>query len=271
MPDKIESYRDEQKSVLTVEAPLVVVSDIHLRQSDDERARLLIDLTERLGPSVEMFVLNGDIFDFCFGGGRYFREKFAAIGAALTTLSGRGVRVVFIEGNHEFHMDQIGWEGVAVVQERDFVVTLRSGAKIKLMHGDRLKNERLYLAFRAFCKSKIVGYLSRFLPGKLLDAYAVAHSGYSRGQDKYRTLDHEEILGHFDRWMGAGEPPHGIIGHFHVPYAEPRRTGTGMMLSVDSWDKPNALTFEAGGFSRLSLTKPGEVYARERVKPMLAP
>ncbi len=254
---------------MSIEAPLVVVSDIHLRQPDDDRALLLLDLIARLGGQVEAFVLNGDIFDFCFGGGRYFRAKFAVIGQALSELATRGVRVVFVEGNHEFHMHEVGWSGVEIVQTRDFVLQLRSGARLKFCHGDLIKDEPLYRVFRALVKSPLANLLAKLIPGRWLDGYAMAHAGYSRGQDKYRKLDHDEILGQFDRWMGAGEPPHGIIGHFHVPYAEARRTGTGLMLSVESWDRPNALLYEAGGFSRLLLDKPGVAFQRLSASPLL--
>src|SRR3954469_15449501 len=93
----------------TLEAPLVVASDVHLRTLDDRRGELLVDALGRLGHGVECLVLNGDVFDFCFGGSRYFRRKFAALGAILEAISRRGTRVVFVEGNHEFHLGEIGW------------------------------------------------------------------------------------------------------------------------------------------------------------------
>ena len=56
----------------TIDAALVVASDIHLQSMEDPRARLLMDALSRLSQSVECLVLNGDIFDFCFGPSRYF-------------------------------------------------------------------------------------------------------------------------------------------------------------------------------------------------------
>src|SRR4051812_31574635 len=60
-----------------IDAELVVASDIHLRSLDDARGKLLLATIDRLAPTVRTLVLNGDVFDFCYGGGRYFRAKYA--------------------------------------------------------------------------------------------------------------------------------------------------------------------------------------------------
>lgn len=251
-----------------LDGSLVVASDVHLREPDDERSRLLLDVIARVGAGVEYFVLNGDIFDFCFGGGGYWRRKFAGLGEALAGLAARGVRVLFVEGNHEFHLDRIGWQGVEVVQERDFLIALKSGTRIKITHGDRLSDDPLYKVFRGLVKSQVAHACAHFIPGSWLDAYALKHSKVSRSHDKYRRLDHERILGAFNRWLGSGEADHGIIGHYHVPYAEKRETHDGLMLSVESWDRPNLLVFADGGFHRVFLGDPGAAFRMEPVESL---
>lgn len=246
-----------------LDAPLVVASDVHLRHLDDERGRLLLDVLGRLGPRVEWLVLNGDICDFCFGDSRYFREKFARLGEALAGVAARGIKVLFVEGNHEFHMAAMGWRGVEVVVARDRAIRLSSGEAIKLSHGDLLKGDKLYAAFRALVKSAFARWCAMRVPGKWLDWYALRHAVMSRAQDKYRTLDHAKILACFNRWLGDGEYDHGIIGHFHVPYAEKRETHDGLMLSVESWDRPNLLVYDGGRFERVFLKEPGAAFKRE--------
>lgn len=250
-------------TTLTLDSPLVVASDVHLRLPDDDRSRLLLDVFQRLGPSVEYLVLNGDIFDFCLGDSEYFRKKFRVIGEALGRVAQRGVKVLFVEGNHEFHLDRIGWEGVEVIQTYDLTLTLKSGERIKVTHGDLLTNEPLYRVFRALVKSSFARVAAQFVPGSWLDAYAMKHATMSRSQDKYRRLDHERILGAFNRWLAASDCDHGIIGHFHVPYAERHETRAGLMLSVESWDRPNLLVYERGEFQRIFLAPPGSPFVFE--------
>lgn len=246
----------------TLDAALVVASDIHLRHLSDERGRLLLDVLARLG-RVEYLVLNGDIYDFCMGDSPYFKRKFAALGKALEEVARRGTKVVFVEGNHEFHMRDIGWDGVEFIVERDYVVTLSSGERIKFSHGDLITDDFWYRAFRGLVKSRVALVLAKLLPGSWLDAYSLKHASVSRAQDKYRKLDHSRILAAFNRWLGDGSYDHGVIGHFHVPYAEKRETHDGLMLSVDSWDSPNLLVYKDGRFQRIFLRAPGEIFLFE--------
>ncbi len=247
---------------MRLDAPLVVASDVHLKRPGDERAQLLLDVIERIG-NVEYFVLNGDIFDFCLGDSAYFRKKFQGLGEALARLTARGVKTLFLEGNHEFHMRRMGWAGVEIVTEPFYVVTLASGAKIKIGHGDLITNEKLYRAFRGLVKSRYANWGAQLLPGSWLDSYALKHASLSRAQDKYRKLDHARILAAFNDWLGDGSYDHGIIGHFHVPYAEKRATHDGLMVSVDSWDLPNLLIFKDQRFQRVFLHQRGAPFAFE--------
>jgi UDP-2,3-diacylglucosamine hydrolase len=246
----------------TLEAPLVVASDVHLRTLEDRRGELLVDALGRLGRGVEWLVLNGDVFDFCFGGSRYFRRKFAGLGAILEAIATRGTRVVFVEGNHEFHLDEIGWRGVEVV-DRPIVATLRDGTRVKIAHGDLVLDDPWYRAFRGLIKSRFIRTGASLLPGSWLDGYSLRHAAVSRSRDKYRTLDHARILGAFNRWLRDEEAQHGVIGHFHVPYAERRELGDGLLLSVESWDNPNLLVYGDGRFQRIHLAAPGVPFRAE--------
>ena len=238
-------------------AELILASDIHLGRVDDVRGRLLLDVIARIDPtSTEAFVLNGDVFDFCFGESAFYREKFRALGDALSGLAAKGVRVIFVEGNHEFHMTRVGWQGVEIIAVRDFILTLKSGARIVIMHGDLLADDPWYRRFRALVKSRFAATLAKLIPGALFDALTMKYARHSRSQDEYRTLDHGRILAAFERWLTAGGFRDGIIGHFHVPYAE-RRSGGGQMMSVDCWDKPNLLLYRDGKFERVLLEREG--------------
>ncbi len=246
----------------TLDAALVVASDIHLKHLGDDRGRLLLDVLARLG-QVEYLVLNGDIFDFCLGDSAFFRNKFRPLGEALARVARQGTKVVFVEGNHEFHMTATGWEGVEFVTSRDKVVALASGERLKISHGDLIKDDFWYRAFRGLVKSEAARLGAKLVPGSWLDAYSLKHASVSRAQDKYRKLDHAGILAAFNRWLADGTYDHGIIGHFHVPYAEKRETHDGLMLSVDSWDLPNLLVYKNRRFQRIFLRAPGAPFQWE--------
>jgi UDP-2,3-diacylglucosamine hydrolase len=252
---------EQKRSVL--QAELIVVSDIHLRQEGDDRHQLLMSLGEQiLSGDVGHFVLLGDIFDFCLGSNRHFKTKFSAIGNLLTRISQKGTRVLFFEGNHEFDLDKIGWPGVEIIPEGNFQIKLTQGLNIKMAHGDLVYSKWSYRWFRWFLKSPVVLFIARHVPGKWLDDYALFHARASRASDRYRTLDHEELLGDANRWLNSGDATDGIFGHFHVPYAEPSESQRGLILSVDSWDKPNFLACVDGKFERWFYEKAAKEWQR---------
>ena len=140
-----------------IHASLVVVSDIHLHRPDDERGQLLLRVLEQVKMGqVEYLVLLGDIFDFCLGSHPYFQRKFELIGAALSDVARSGTRVIYVEGNHEFRLRDLPWEGVHIVENGTHSFELSEGPKIQLAHGDMIYTHRRYKRVRKFVKSSFV-------------------------------------------------------------------------------------------------------------------
>jgi UDP-2,3-diacylglucosamine hydrolase len=231
-----------------LDAEVVVASDIHLLNLESSRGQMILTLLENLSNQVEYLVLNGDIFDFCFGKSKFFRRKFAKLGAALTCLAAKGVQIVFVEGNHEFSMTQISWGGVQFVGERTKIIQTKSGLKIALTHGDLLLNDPKYQLFRNFLKSETTINLAGKIPGQWLDSYALKHAKVSRSRDVYRRVDHKKVVDAAFKWLGSTEAQLGIFGHFHIPYAEATAmNGTDYRIfCVESWDRPNLLVIKQG-------------------------
>ncbi len=233
-------------------APLLVVSDIHLNHAEDNRSQLLLNLLKGASQSeVEYLVLMGDIFDFCLGSHPYFQRKFSPIGKALEQVVESGTQVIYLEGNHEFKLASLPWKGVQVISEGTHTIRLKSGDTVQMAHGDLIYSHNMYRAFRQVVKSPLVTGIARLLPGAWMDKLATKSSEVSRAQDQYRAIEHDKILGAVDAWLEGGTGDYGIFGHFHVPYAEPRRDKRkGGLYSVESWDRPNVLAFRDGRFYR---------------------
>ena len=65
-----------KNSMQAIIESVIIVSDLHIKETNDTKATLLIKLIESIDVSkVEYFILLGDIFDFCFGDSRYFQKK----------------------------------------------------------------------------------------------------------------------------------------------------------------------------------------------------
>lgn len=231
-----------------LDAEVVLASDIHLLNLESSRGQMVLTLLENLSNPVEYLVLNGDIFDFCFGKSKFFQSKFAKLGAALTRLVAKGVQIIFVEGNHEFSMAQVNWHGVQFVGEHTKIIQTKSGLKIALTHGDLLLNDPKYQLFRNFLKSEQMISFAAKIPGSWLDSYALRHAKVSRSRDAYRRVDHKKVVDAAFKWLGSTEAQLGIFGHFHIPYAEALvMKGTDYrVFCVESWDRPNLLVIKQG-------------------------
>ncbi len=236
-----------------IDAQLMVASDCHLRGCEEDKTVLFLSSLQKIIDSrPEYFILTGDIFDFCFGSSRYFQKKYHAIGERLTQLSDAGTKVLFVQGNHEFSIEDIGWRGVEFVTDFERKITLKDGSSFVLTHGDRLLSPWHYHLYLAITRSTLFKLGGLMVPQAFLDRFALSMAAKSRAMDDTRTLDHDRLLEAANDWIDRSGCQHGIFGHFHVPFGEARKGQEGKILSVSSWDKPNFLAYhEKEGFYRL--------------------
>ena len=256
--DKLE----EPGSVERIGDKLVLCSDVHIRTMSDTRALLLLDGLSRLErPSVEWLVLNGDILDFCFGASRFFSAKFSPLGDMLSAIAADGVRVVFVQGNHEFSMNKLDWPGVQFVKSSGLSVRLSTGVTLAICHGDLLCAPWHYHLYQALTRSWLFNATAQLVPPAPLDRLALFLSKKSRASSNSKRLDHAKILDAAQRWLLASAADYGVFGHFHVPYCYPAQPQAGpRLVSVDSWDVPNFLTFDGDRFKRVHLQGVGQPF-----------
>lgn len=244
---------------------VIIVSDIHIRDEHDDRHKLFCDLLDSLNANnSKTIVLNGDIFDFCFGPAQFYQKKFTHIGSRLSNLSKAGVEVIFVEGNHEFHIKNIAWDGVHYPKQDNFLIETSDAKKILLCHGDTIVEDVKYRLFRNFVKSRFTKFFVNLLPGSVIDALCLRYASHSRSQDQYRSLNHDRILGFAKNLVNKHAADYLVFGHFHFPYFHPAGTNR-FVASVHSWDRPNALCYNQGELFRLSLSDDG-VFVTEEVK-----
>lgn len=236
---------------LPADCDLVVASDVHIKTSCDERDLALQNLVDAAAVArCKAFVLNGDIFDFFFGWSRYFNKKYDGLFSRLEKLAATGCQVWFVEGNHEFGMERMTTKGVRFIDGFGDVLTLKSGHKVLIVHGDLMRHDPKYLAFRSVVRSKWFNTLAYLFPQILLDKFTLWFAQTSRKKDKYRTLHHDRIIASATQRLDSSRADAMVFGHFHHPYDETTPESK-KILSVDSWDKPNCLMFHEGIWTRV--------------------
>lgn len=277
---------------------LLAVSDCHLTAMDDARSRDFFTVCQWvLATRPEYFLMLGDIFDFALGSKSYYRRKYREVGEAMAALTAAGIKVVYVEGNHEADVKHFGgdggWNDVTFVTEGTHFLTTADGISLQLAHGDMIYSHNAYKRFRAVVKSAPFKWLVRQLPGALIDALFLQTSAVSRARDDYREFRHKELIETLEDWLLKGGSQFGLFGHFHQPYGEwvkPAANGHGtnfagqqdkgsvtaddthcypQLVSVDSWDNPSVLSLEGGSFYRYAIHT-GTLIHKEPCLPILA-
>lgn len=206
-----------------------VLADLHLgeRRDDVERFRRVTD--EALDRGVGELVLLGDVFRALVGIPHFWDETVRAGLDELRRLRRSGARVVLVEGNRDFFLDE-----PALDEFRDAATACHSfsagGRRFLLEHGD-LVNVRdwRYRFWRRLAKSGAARLWARMLPGPI--ARRVVSSTERRLAQTnftYRSRIPEERLARMAESHFAAGVHVVLWGHFHHPW----RHGDGQRLAA---------------------------------------
>ena len=250
---------------------VMVVSDVHLKDAADFRYQLLLELgRDAVRQRVSCFVLLGDIFDFCFGATAYFRRKFEGLGARLSWMAKEGVRVIFVQGNHEFALKYLNWEGVEFVTKRELTLRIDDQTILHLTHGDRIAAPWHYHLYCALSRSFLFRWGGLMCPRKKLDEFCLKVSEQSRKRSQNKKLRQQAVLSSLHKWLGRcavsapGKGHIGVCGHFHIPWDVPVAVeASGRILCLKSWDYPNYLLFDQEGCIRYEYDFGRELFTRQ--------
>jgi UDP-2,3-diacylglucosamine pyrophosphatase LpxH len=231
-------------------ADLLFVSDVHLGDGQDSRGLLLTSLFYSfVDLRIDQIVLGGDIFEFCFGPKKHFRRKFQSVYSPLQELAKKGSKIRFIQGNHEFFVENLDWPNVTFIKENSLELNLKTNqVKVLIAHGDLINPPRPYLNYLKIVKSRMFFYFMCLLPAKFVDYMALIFAKKSRSRDVYRELNHKKIVDDGFAWVSGANADVGIFGHFHFPY-ESQRNGKRILCDW-SWELPNFIAFVSGKWVR---------------------
>jgi|GEM_PF-567688 UDP-2,3-diacylglucosamine pyrophosphatase LpxH len=196
-----------------------VLADLHLgeRPGDVDRFRSVVDEVLRRGAGE--LVLLGDVFRTLVGLPQFWDEEVRAGLEELRRLRRAGARVVLVEGNRDFFLDER-----ALDDFRDRAAPCHSfsagGRRFLLEHGD-LVNVRdwRYLAWRRLAKSRAARLWARLLPPRLarrIVAYTEAR--LAETNFSYRSRIPEERLQRVAQAHFAAGVHVVLWGHFHHPW-----------------------------------------------------
>ena len=218
-------------------------SDIHLGAGGPAAARAVekrfVAWLDEVSRDADAVFILGDLFDFWFEYKRVVPKGFVRVLGKLCELTDRGIRVVFMTGNHDMWVrDYFEAECGVEVYTSPRIMEL-AGKRVFLAHGDNMKIDHLpVLRFmNAVFRSKTIRFLFSWL---VHPDWAMRFGQWGSGKSRKSHLasemgDHitDPLIEYAREYAGAERPDYFIFGHMHQPrdYSE----GNLRVLCLGEW------------------------------------
>jgi UDP-2,3-diacylglucosamine hydrolase len=218
-------------------AEIYFISDAHLglesRERELGRTARLHEFLDSLAGHAEALYIVGDLFDFWFEYASAIPRRHFATLAVLARLREAGVRIVYLNGNHDFWLGHFLADELGIETRTEAVTLEAQGHRIWLHHGDGLVGGDLgYRVLKRVIRHPwsigLYGLLHPDLGIPL--AHAVSH--WSRRSRPDRPPDDERL------WRELAVPRFSdgfdtvMVGHFHHAY-ERREPGRAFFVLGD--------------------------------------
>ena len=224
--------------MIPADAPIAFLGDAHLRE-DDPEVGAFVAFLDRLPREIGVLAILGDLFSAWIGRPELGRPHHGRVVDALRRLRGRGCRLLYVEGNHDFFLRPLiaGDPFDAVVG-----TTLdleAAGRRLHLAHGDLVnRHDRQYRAWRALSKNPLFFAAFNLLPRRTRQGIVDRlERDMARTNMAFRGgFPVAESLLYARRRIAAGAEVL-VFGHFHeerrIEVVEDGRTG--VLYVLPAW------------------------------------
>ena len=135
----------------------VFIADAHLVSPEDANYRLLLRFLHELEGELDTLYIMGDLFDFWLGFPSHPFTQYDEVLDALERLVQRGCRLVYFEGNHDFHLGTIFSQRLKAEIHSGPAIESVQGKRLYLCHGDQINREdRFYRLLRFLLRTRLV-------------------------------------------------------------------------------------------------------------------
>jgi UDP-2,3-diacylglucosamine hydrolase len=204
-------------------------SDVHLGAGDElssrRTERCFVRWLDMVSADAEVIFLVGDIFDFWFEYNRVVPKGFVRTFGKLAELTDKGIKIVFITGNHDmWSRDYLQREcGVEVVYtSRNITLGNRT---IHIAHGDNLNigNKPLLRLMNGIFRSRTLRILfANLIHPDLALKFGTWWSGKSRkshAKEEITASSFDFLIEYARQYKKENPSVDGILfGHMHLPF-----------------------------------------------------
>jgi UDP-2,3-diacylglucosamine pyrophosphatase LpxH len=225
----------------------LIIADSHLGQRQGDAAEMADMVRKASAAGIGEIIYLGDSFQYLIGMSKFWTDAVRVVMGAWDEVRSRGTRVVLIEGNRDFFLDEpelsqrVDWAG----RQYDF----ESGpVRYRVVHGDRVNlRDVQYRFWSAVSKSLPARIWARLLPRPV--AVAIVTSMERRLAETNRKFRYRKPVRDFKR-SAATAWSSGIDvlfwGHFHTRW-ECRENGR-LAMVIPAWlETTGSILVEADG------------------------
>lgn len=163
---------------------LYAVSDLHVLGAEDPLYRALLGILRDRAREGDTVVLAGDLFDLFVGNKQVFTGRYKEFFSELEAAGRRGVKIHYIEGNHDFHLrGAFAKLPGFTLHSREFELEL-GGRRFFFAHGDLVdRKDYGYRALRAVFRSPVMKAAVSVMPDKWVEWVGAKTAGVSKGRE----------------------------------------------------------------------------------------
>ena len=222
-------------------------SDIHLGVADKLLAREIeqrfIVWLDEVSKDADAIFLLGDIFDFWFEYNNVAPKGFVRVLGKLAELTDRGVRVVFLTGNHDMWInDYFEKECGMEVYTKPQLLTI-ANKKVFIAHGDNMNIDNqplLKLLNRTFRSTIMKSIFSWIFHPDILMHFGLWWSAKSRESHSknHAPIDYshvQSLVEYAREYSKTAHVDYFVFGHMHT--AKDNSEGDLRVINLGCWDR----------------------------------
>jgi UDP-2,3-diacylglucosamine hydrolase len=202
---------------------VLFIADAHLRNPDDRNYRIMLRFLKEITVTVDILVIAGDFFEFWLGDSPEAFPHYKPVLDELETITRNGARLVYIEGNHDFHLaDYFRRAFNAEVFPEKAEITI-DGKSLFICHGDLINRDDYgYMALRFIFRNPLTRILAKILPPSF-PAYIARKLG-KHSKEKHKSTeakwDYRQLIRKFAEARFKAGFDIVVTAHYHRPLLE---------------------------------------------------
>lgn len=215
---------------------VIFIADAHLRDPADHNYRTMLKFLEEIPDSVDTLVIAGDFFEFWLGDSPEAFPHYKPVLDALETVTRNGIKLLFFEGNHDFHLGKYFRAAFnAEVFSYKAEITF-DGNRFYICHGDLINREdHGALALWFLFRNPLTRLLAKILPASVPAFIAKSLGKHSKEKHKSTEAkwDYMQLVRKFaaDRFADGFDTV--VTAHYHRPLLEQSEGKT--LLALGDW------------------------------------